>query len=171
MQVALQNSISDNDVRERLADHIIRPRLLLLRKSVDEKLREILECHSGANTGIKDAYQDMQDRQLDRATKLASAGAGALESVPLQKRDDLEDVEKKVNRKLTSILLDTMGPVYSALSSYWASRVTPNGTATLVDHDSAMGDHNTSTLVRDSEAFYEVRCSEPSPGKCDTRLT
>jgi hypothetical protein len=171
VQVALQNSIPDHDVRERLADHIIRPRLLLLRKSVDEKLREILECHSGANTGIMDAYQDMRDRQLDRANQLSSSGPDAQESVPQQKHDDSEDVEKKVNRKLTSILLITMGPVYGALSSYWTSRITPNGTATLVDHDSAMRDHNASTLVRDSEAFYEVRCSETSSSKCDTRLT
>ncbi|KAF2659336.1 hypothetical protein K491DRAFT_712855 [Lophiostoma macrostomum CBS 122681] len=154
MVFALQHSIPEHDVRERLVEHIIQPRLLTLRKSVDAKLEEIIDCHGGVNTGLMDAYQDTRNHRLQQTSPLASTSLDAWGSTSLRKPDGPKAGAKFI-QQLIRLVFDPKGFVSDVLSSCWSSSNAHSPTTPQGTHDSALRKHDASILVRDSEAFYE----------------
>ena len=163
VDITLQHCVATHNVREALMEHIIRQRLRNLRASMLAKLEEILACHSRANPGIMDAYQDLQASWVQQNTMRNNIARACTNSVTgivggnkanmlaqlLCATFQMVDSPNRILNAITEVVEKHSGSNNQELESCVF-------TAVMDKFPSFLDRQNAAILVKQSEAFYEV---------------
>lgn len=166
VDITLQHCVATHNIREALMEHIIRQRLEDLRVSMFAKLKEILACHSRANPGIMDAYQDLQTSWVQQNTMGDDIARACTDSVTGivggNKANMLAQLLRATFQMAGGLdgILNAIGEVVEKHSGSNDQKVESCVLAAVMDKfPSFLDRQNASVLVKQSEAFYEVSLS------------